>query len=228
MESAEPNAATEWSPPYIAFRNLLNLLERLENNMPPQIDRTFLTGSGGSRTQTMNALKSLQLIGPTGELQPELIRLVENRDDRPNEVRKLLIRFYPEPVRLGPLNATQQQLEEAFDAYGVSGDTRRKAIAFFLKAAAYAKVPVSPNFRTPTNRNGGSRTRKRTRATSTSDAPATNGSEGTGAREEKPRRDLRERYIEMLMEKAQAQDQLDEKLLDRIEKLLVADGDDDE
>ena len=52
-------------------------------------------------------------------------------------------------MRLGTINATQGQLEEAFREYGVSGDTLRKAIAFYLAAAKYAQVPLSKNFRVP-------------------------------------------------------------------------------
>lgn len=52
-------------------------------------------------------------------------------------------------MKLGRVNGTQQQLEEAFRDYGVSGSTVRKAISFFLKAAEYAELQTSPHFRVP-------------------------------------------------------------------------------
>ncbi len=215
MSDTENGKAAGWTPPYIAWRNLLNLIERLESNMPPQIDRTFLTGSNQSRTQTMNALKSLELIGPDGSLTERLIGLVEAGANRPETVRKMVETFYPEPVRLGTLNATQKQLEEAFAAYGVTGSTTRKAIAFFLKAATYGKVPLSPNFKTPANP---TRTRK-ARPTKKKDEEA-EGSASTNSSSD-PAGSLQARYIEMLMTKVEAQDEMDDDLLDRIENLLA-------
>jgi hypothetical protein len=220
---AESNRGTdgEWTPPYIAWRTLLNLFEKLESNQPPQIDKTFLSGSNQSRTQTMNALKSLELIEEDGSLTPAILSIVEAGTERPKAVRELLSRFFEEPIRLGSVNGTQQQLDQAFSDYGISGSTLRKAASFYLKAAAYAELPLSPNFKTPSR----TRTKSSTPRKRRPKAPK-NGTDGGGASRnasasgDSSLATLKTRYIEMLMQRAEEQDDLDDSLLDRIEGLL--------
>ena len=206
----QADVRSEWTPPYIAWRTLLNLIERLETTaVPPQIDKTFLKGSNQSNTQTINTMKSLGLIEDDGSVTPSLILLVEAGTERPAAVRKILEGFFQEAIRLGKVNATQQQLDMAFDDYGVSGSTLRKAVSFYLKAAAYAQMPLSPHFKTPSKSSG---PRKRRRPIRGATPPASATDAGQPA--------LKTRYIEMLMEKANGQDELDAELLDRIENLL--------
>lgn len=138
-----------WTPPYISWAILARLIERLETNPPPRIDRTILTGSNQTRSQTILALKALELIDSEGALTEPFTTLIAAGDSRPAMVHSLLKRFYKGPVRLGRVNGTQQQLEEEFRDYGVSGSTVRKAISFFLKAAEYAGLQTSPHFRVP-------------------------------------------------------------------------------
>jgi hypothetical protein len=215
-----------WVPPYTAFRNLLNLLERLEANMPPRIDRSFLTGSGAVNTQTLKALRSLGLIDEGGVVQPRLIELATNPEDRPALIARMVEHFYPKPVALGKVNATQKQLEESFDDMEVTGDTRRKAIAFFLKAADYGKLTLSPYFKTPSSRGSGSGPRKQTSRKTTKREKIETGEAGEGGKDRStggagPQLDsLKMRYIEMLMKKAEGSDGLDAELLNRIETLL--------
>lgn len=139
-----------FKPPYISFRTLLNLVEKMaDQGTPPRIDRTFLSGSEGGKTQVLAALRSLGFIDGDGNVTPLLTRMVKNPAERGQIVKELLEENFPEPVRLGSINATQGQLQDAFKAYGISGDTMRKAIAFYLRAAEFAGVPVSQHFKTP-------------------------------------------------------------------------------
>ena len=212
----QADGRSEWTPPYIAWRTLLNLIERLETTaVPPQIDKTFLTGSNQSNTQTINALKSLGLIKDDGSVTPSLIRLVEAGTERPAAVQKVLEGFFQEAIQLGKVNATHRQLDMAFEDYGVSGSTRRKAVSFYLKAASYAQMSLSPHFKTPL-KSSGPRKRRRSIRGVTPPASAPASSSVTDA--SLPA--LKARYIEMLMEKANGQDELDAELLDRIENLL--------
>lgn len=136
------------TPPYFAFRTLLNTLERMEEpGPPPRIDRTFLDNmSGAGQTQFIAGLKSIGLAGENGKVTEKLIELVNQRDNRKALITQLLRERYPEAVELGKTTATAGQLEETFnEVYGVRGDTARKAIAFYLKAAEYAEdIPLSP------------------------------------------------------------------------------------
>jgi hypothetical protein len=153
----------KWTPPYIAFRTLMNLIQRLrDEGLPPQLDRSFLTGSEGGKTQLLNALRAFELIGSNGEVLPKLEALVKAEpSERKRLIRGIFEERYPEPIRLGGINATQMQLEDAFRTYGVTGDTLRKAVAFFLKGAEYTGIPVSQHFRTPQVRRPGGTTRTR-------------------------------------------------------------------
>src|SRR2546427_45432 len=128
---AENSNTPKWGPPYCSFRTLLNLIQNMEQDqgLPPQIDRSFLTGSEGSKTQLISSLKSLGLIQQDGRVTPVLTELVNKPETRKQNFRALLEQYYVEPTRLGKANATQNQLVQAFDQYQATGDTRRKAIA---------------------------------------------------------------------------------------------------
>ena len=151
MAETEPKG---WVPPYISFTTLTGLLDRMhgEGGAPPQIDRSYLVSfSGGYQAQVIAALKSLGLIIDNGAVADALTQLVEAPDRKTREpiIADLVRQFYPEPVRLGGIKATQGQLEAAFRDYGITGDTLRKAIAFYLAAAKYSQVQLSANFRVP-------------------------------------------------------------------------------
>jgi len=217
----EPKAPA--TPPYISFKTLTNLLDRLhETHLPPRIDRSYLTGlSGGYQTQVMAALRWLDLIGEKGDVTETLTSLAENPEQRPTMVGDLLRSHYPAVFALSSKNATQGQLEEEFRRFGISGSTLRSAIAFFLHAASYAEIPVSPHFKIPPVRpsNGKPAARKAKPAAKA----GSRGGEPDRSSHFQPSdgaADLRTRYVEMLLDKAQSQEAMDGELLDRIETLL--------
>ncbi|NJD28741.1 MAG: hypothetical protein FIA92_10655 [Chloroflexi bacterium] len=158
--------APKWVPPYISFTSLLGLIDRMkaDGGAPPQIDRSYLAGfSGGYQSQVIAAMKSLALIEENGTVTSKLTELVEaaNREAREPIIKSMLEEYFPGPVRLGAIKATQGQLEAAFKEWGITGDTLRKAIAFYLAAAKYSGVPLSTNFKVPSVAPGdGKRPRK--------------------------------------------------------------------
>lgn len=168
-----------FKPPYnLAFRTFLNLVMRMEEeDPPPRIDRTYLGNMAGSdQTAVLAALRGFDLIGDGNEVKPELLKLAKDNDDRPNMIAALLERYYPKQVELSKQNATSGMLEESFAEYGYSADTRRKAVTFFLKAAEYAGIHISPHFNLPKARG----TRKTVSRPKSKPAPAT--STGGGSR----------------------------------------------
>jgi hypothetical protein len=217
------DSKTPATPPYISFKTLTNLLERLqETHLPPRIDRSYLDWlSGGYQTQVIAALRWLDLIGENGEVMGALTGLATTPQSRPQLIGELLRGHYAPIFALSAKNGTQGQLEDEFRNYGLSGSTLRKAIAFFLHATQYAEIAVSPHFKVPAVRssNGKPATRK----------PRNAGKKG-GALEQPsppapdPSADLRTRYIEMLLDKAQSQETMDSELLNRIETLLGYEG----
>lgn len=151
---------------YFAFKTLTNMIAKMEEHGPPnRVDRTFLTGmSGAGQTQFIAGLKALGLINGDGRVQPRLAELVSKPDERAQIMGQIVRERYPEAVALGATNATTGELVEVFqNHHGVQGDTARKAIAFFLQAAEYGGLKLSPNFKTPTIRTGAGSSRKRGR-----------------------------------------------------------------
>jgi hypothetical protein len=175
----ETTQKREVPPPYFAFRTLTNTIVSMEEHGPPnRIDRSFLTGmSGAGQTQFIAGLKSLGLIDDSGAPQQTLIDLVSKPEERPAIIGQVLRARYPEAIELGKTNATTAELLDVFKAYGVQGDTARKAIAFYLQAARYADdIPLSPHFKTPSVRTGAGPSRRRGRPLAN---PTENGTGGT-------------------------------------------------
>jgi hypothetical protein len=206
----------DFKPPYVSFTMLLNVIERMHTEgIPARVDRSYLgSASGTTKAQFLAAAKALGLLDgdlkPTGTLQA----LVSTPDQRPGIVRELLVSFYPKAVALGT-NATQQQLEETFrEEYDITGSTVRKAITFYLAAARFAKVELSPHFTTP--RVGGATPgKRRQRSTKTPAAPQ------AAAVQADPMAELRTKYVETLLEKfAAANGEVDKDVADRIERLV--------
>ena len=218
----EGSATTEGTgaPPYISFRTQLNLVERMaDEGVPPRIDRSYLSGlSGGYQSQVMAALRWLGYIDSEGWVQPRLVELVEQPDRRPELIGALIRERYPDLVALADEKATQGQLEEEFRKAGIGGATLRKAVSFYLHAANYAGIPLSPFFKVPAAQEGRSPARGRKPRATRAKQPATNPQAQTPANGSLD--GIRTRYIEMLMSKAESQDAMDEGLLDRIETLL--------
>jgi len=211
----------DFKAPYVSFTMLMNVAERMRTEgIPARVDRSYLgAASGTTKAQFLAAAKALQLLD--GDLKPTetLHRLVSEKDQRPEIVREMLTRFYGPVIALGT-NATQQQLDETFrEQYDISGSTVRKAVAFYLAAAGFAKVPVSPHFTAPRVTTGGGSTGggKRRRATKAEPPP-------TPARSD-PMSDLRTKYVETLLDKfANANGEVDADLADRIERLVGFDS----
>jgi hypothetical protein len=134
-------------PAYVPFDVFLNLLDRLESaGIPQRIDRGYWRQymSGAIGAQLMGALRFLGLINSAAEPEANLGGLVATGQRR-EVLRQLLAECYRAIFELAdPKYATRTQLNEAFEeAYAVNGDTRRKAVTFFLKAAKYAELPLS-------------------------------------------------------------------------------------
>ena len=203
--------------PYTSFKTVLNFVQKLEDNqaIPPRIDRSILGGSEGQKTQVLAALKFLGLIAENGDVTPLLQALVTEPNERPRRIRQLLQKHYPEATKLAEVHATTKQLEETFAPLG--GDTLRKAMTFYLHAARYAQHPLSKNFKIPSGfRASGARRRSSTGPIVITDAPG-----ATFNPAPSPVADAKARYLDLLLERAKTADgALDEKLLDRIEKLL--------
>lgn len=135
-------------PPYLSFATLLNQIERMEREgTPARIDPSYLVGmAGGTRSQFKMGLRSLGLIDETNQVTDTLVELAGKPDDRPEILAGILRDRFPRLVGLGE-NATRGQLDEVLSEYGLGVDTRRKAASFYVAAASYAGIPLSPHIR---------------------------------------------------------------------------------
>lgn len=140
-----------WTPPYVSWTTFLAAIERMatDGGVPSRIDNTYLSNLAGStRAELRTSMKALGLIDDQAIPRPMLIDLVQDAAGRPVGIGEMLARCYPRVVALDA-RATQGQLEEEFRALGVRGSTLRKAVRFFLSAADYAGLSLSPHFKAP-------------------------------------------------------------------------------
>lgn len=151
------------SPPYVSFVTLKNAIEKMarEGGVPSQVDRSYLSNLPGStQAQLIAAMKWLGLIDAKMMPTDLLEGLVEQDErDRVETFKAILGERYPAATALPPL-ATQQQLENVFRDMGLTGSTMRKGVAFFLAAAKFSDLAVSPHFKTPRVTNGERKPRK--------------------------------------------------------------------
>jgi len=203
-------------PPYASFTTVRNLIERMEREgVPSRLDASYLVGmAGGTRNQVKHALRSLGLIEEDGRVTSRLAELAKRPDERPALLGQLLQERYPSLTSLDQ-DATKGQLDEVLKTYGLNGATVRKAASFFLAAAMYADLPLSPHLTPSRTRGGGggpSGTRKQG-ARRGKGQQRTNTGDGTST-------DMKRVYFDLLVSKAEDSDELDSDLLDRIERLV--------
>ena len=144
------NAEKRQLPPYVSYRTFKNFIESLRVAMPGRIDRSLMgTMSGAIQSQVLSSLGYLNLVSPKGIPTEKLNRLVNSEGpERQKVLREIVTSSYPfmEEGGFELERATFRQLEEEFVGLGVSGDTIRKGVAFFISAAKEADLPLSPYF----------------------------------------------------------------------------------
>lgn len=150
--------------PYISFATFQSALDAVANaGVPNIIDRhSFRSFSGGAVAAVLSSFRFFSLIDDSGHPAPELHELASDKDSRQKNIRFLLERHFDTIFSIDLLRATPPQLDEAFGSskYNVSGATRRKAQAFFLKAAAFADVPIGKLLKNKTRASGPRKARK--------------------------------------------------------------------
>jgi hypothetical protein len=217
------------SPPYIPFKTFLNLILRMEEGAPPRLDRSYLASqAGGLHQPIIAAFRYFGLIGPANEVLPELEELAQSGDALPQRVGALIRGRYAW-AHLGSTNATQQMLDDAFRAQGLSGSTLRKAVTFYLHASRYSDLPLSRFYKVArgVSQNGTApaptRPRRRTAGRRQGEAqpPAPQVREQTQSHDADEVR--KNKYFDLLLELAAANQENQEvqaDLLNRIEKLI--------
>ncbi|CAM04355.1 hypothetical protein A8924_5486 [Saccharopolyspora erythraea NRRL 2338] len=140
---------TDFTPPYnITWRTFLGSLDRMASDasLPSVIDRSYLSWMPGSvQTSYLTLCRQFGLIDDDGSPMSLLSEIVYTPNSRPEVVARLLRVHYAAIVELGKTHATLQQLMDLWkETFGQNGETRRKAITFYMQAADFAQIPVSP------------------------------------------------------------------------------------
>jgi hypothetical protein len=142
-----------FSPPYnLPWATFFNTVEKVAADLPNKIDRSYLGSASGSvKSYLISAFKGFGLIHDDLTVSDELKALATKPEQRPEMMRDLLRKHYPRAVELGSTNATPGELDEAFSEMfpSVTGESRTKAIRFYLSAADYAELPKSPLWKSP-------------------------------------------------------------------------------
>jgi hypothetical protein len=137
-------------PPYVSYRTFHNFLERLHEQMPSRIDRSYwgdiLSGSNG--VQLMAALRFLNLIDINGKPLERLGPLAASRGEQRAQLLRIVaydaFGFVLESS-LDLQSATYAQLTEVFhNTYQLTDDVSRKCVKFFIALASEAGMPLSP------------------------------------------------------------------------------------
>lgn len=136
-------------PPYLPYKTFKNFLDGLKVAMPARIDRSIMGSmSGGAQKLLIAALKYLALTTTHDAPTEKLTRLVNSEGHEHQKVfRDIITTGYGFLFKDGfeLLRSTPRQLDEQFEKTGVSGDTVRKCVAFFIAAAKDADIPLSPH-----------------------------------------------------------------------------------
>jgi hypothetical protein len=157
---------------YMPWGTFINTLDALTESMPNRIDKSVFPGqSGGTQSQLINGFRFLGLINDDGRPQPALLSIaVKDAAARKAGLRKIIEEKYADLFALNLTKTTPTELDEQMtESYAVSGDTRLKAKRFFLNAAEYLGVPISPLLNRDRSRpagNGAATPRRRRAASS--------------------------------------------------------------
>lgn len=134
------------TPAYVPFKTFTSVIDSFSSFLPDQIDPTVWPSySGGMKSQLLGALKFLGLISEDGK-PTEALRSLAHTDpqQRPAKFREILKGAYSSLMSLDLTKATPGSFDAEMRRYGQEGETHRKASSFFLQAAKWSGVPLSP------------------------------------------------------------------------------------
>ena len=133
---------------YVSWGTFKNALDTLSQGIPPnRIDKTVFPGMAWAlQGQLFAGMKFLGLTDDDGRPTPHLEALAtRDEEKRKGRLREILESRYTHLFALDLKKTTPGELAETMSSlYSVTGETRDKAVRFFLSAAEYAGIPLSP------------------------------------------------------------------------------------
>lgn len=136
-------------PPYATYSSFISFINKLRDTaIPSRIDASVFGNASGSQTYSIIAtLKFLKLIDSNGAPLPALAKLVTADDeDRKAQMATLIKDGYPSFfTEIDLEKATSGQFDEHIrETFDSSGSTVDKIAGFFIAAATYAGISMSP------------------------------------------------------------------------------------
>jgi hypothetical protein len=138
--------ARKKTAPYLPFRTFLSSLDTFAQGLPGILDRTIWRSQAGvTQGLIMNTYRFLGLVDEEDAPTDALEAMVRQTEQRPAVMRGLIEATYGHEFGQDFSTTTPKLLEDMFvDCYAVTGATKQKAITFFLKAARFANITLSP------------------------------------------------------------------------------------
>jgi hypothetical protein len=158
--------AKKKTAPYLPFKTFLNSLDVFTHGLPTILDRTiWKSQSNVMQGLIMNTYRFLGLVEEYDEPSDALEKMVQHPEQRAAVLRGLIESTYGNEFGRDFSATTPKLLESMFEeTYAVTGATKQKAITFFLKAARFANITLSPfllnQIRSSTNRRKRGKTRE--------------------------------------------------------------------
>lgn len=170
---------------YVSWKTFLNSIETLSKaELPNVIDKTVFTGMAFSvQNQLFAGMKFLGLIDDKNKPTTDLGELTDSttEEQRKAKLRGILQRRYADLFALNLKKTTPAEIEKKMsESYGVGGDTRGKAVRFFISAAEYAGIELSPLVASKKTNGTVRSTSGRKRVPRKSTPPRSNRAESTG------------------------------------------------
>jgi hypothetical protein len=155
------NTRVTRTPAYLPFKTFLSALDRLAQGIPHEVNKEcFPTYSGVMQGQIIGALRFFELIDESGVPKGSVLeRLAHEKtvERRRANLLPLLKSKYSDIIKLDPKRLTPSKLDTVFDNYAISGDTKRRAKTFFIHAAQFAGLELSPLLTRRTRASAGKR-----------------------------------------------------------------------
>ena len=131
---------------YVPFLTFVAAIDALARR--PDHDRfdtsVWPNYSTATQAQLLGSFRFLGLIDDAGKPTNALKILVRDKANRKTIMRKILEASYSRIVNLGLTQISPRQFDDAMRQYGMKGETHKKVVSFFLRAAKYSELPLSP------------------------------------------------------------------------------------
>jgi hypothetical protein len=138
-------------PPYVSWVTFTNFLDEKVNDetLPTELDKSWLdTYSGSNQAMILSTLKFFELIDDDNRVLRKLKEVANSTEARRHHFKYVLEKRYAPLVEHGRQKATAQKMHEWFgEEFDFKGSTLTKAEGFYIAAAEYAGVTLSPNFK---------------------------------------------------------------------------------